>query len=76
MANYTPITDFAAKDSLLTGDPEKIARGSEITDELNAIADAIATKANTASPTISNPTFTGTTTMATLTGSTIDCGSY
>lgn len=71
MSNYTPITDFAAKDSLLSGDPDKIARGSEITDELNAIADAIATKANLASP-----TFTGTTTIATLNGATIDGGSY
>jgi hypothetical protein len=66
MANYTPITDFAAKDSLLPGDTEKIARGSDITDELNAIATAIATKANTASP-----TFTGTTD-----GLSVDCGSY
>lgn len=66
MSNYTPITDFAAKDSLLSGDPEKIARGSDITDELNAIATAIASKANTASP-----TFTGT-----VDGLSVDCGSY
>lgn len=66
MSNYTPITDFAAKDSLLPGDPNKIARGSDITDELNAIAQAIASKANTASP-----TFTGTTD-----GLSVDCGSY
>ena len=45
MSNYTPITDFAAKDDLSSGDPAKIVKGSEVTDELNAIADAIATKA-------------------------------
>jgi hypothetical protein len=72
MANYTPITDFAAKDSLPPGDTEKIARGSDITDELNAIATAIATKANLAGPT----TFTGTTTIATLDGATVDGGTY
>jgi hypothetical protein len=66
MANYTPITDFAAKDSLPPGDTEKIARGSDITDELNAIATAIATKANAASP-----TFTGA-----ADGLSVDCGSY
>lgn len=66
MANYTPITDFAAKDLLASGDPAKIAKGADITDELNAIATAIATKANTASP-----TFTGS-----MDGASIDCGSY
>lgn len=45
MSNYTPITDFAAKDTLSSGDPAKIVKGSEVTDELNAIADAIFTKA-------------------------------
>jgi hypothetical protein len=45
MSNYTPITDFAAKDTLSSGDPAKIVKGSEVTDELNAIADAIVTKA-------------------------------
>jgi hypothetical protein len=71
MANYTPITDFASKDLLPSGNTAKIARGSEITDELNAIASAITTKAN-----IAAPTFTGTVTIPTLDGATIDCGSY
>jgi hypothetical protein len=71
MANYTPITDFASKDLLPSGDPAKIARGSEVTDELNAIATAITTKAN-----IAGPTFTGTVTIPTLDGAAIDGGTF
>ena len=46
MANYTPINNFTAKDSLPSGDPNKKARGTDIQAELNAIAAAIVTKAN------------------------------
>lgn len=55
MANYTKATNFASKDSLLTGNPSKLIRGSEIDAEYNAISTAIATKADT-----NSPTFTGT----------------
>lgn len=55
MAGYSKITDFAAKDSLSTGNPAKIVKGTEIDDELVAISGAIASKADLASP-----TFTGT----------------
>lgn len=55
MSNYTKGTDFASKDALSTGNPAKIVKGTEIDDELTAISGAIATKADTASP-----TFTGT----------------
>ena len=34
---YSKITDFASKDYLLTGNPSKIIRGTEINDELTAI---------------------------------------
>ena len=34
---YAKITDFASKDYLLTGNPDKIIRGTEINDELEAI---------------------------------------
>jgi hypothetical protein len=44
MANYTKVTNFAAKDALTTGDPAKIVRGTEINTELDNIATAIATK--------------------------------
>lgn len=60
MANYTKATDFQAKDSLLTGNPAKIIKGSEINDEFNAIQTAVATKADLASP-----AFTGTPTATT-----------
>lgn len=55
MSNYSKITDFAAKDSLSTGNPSKIVKGVEIDDELTAISGAISSKADT-----SSPTFTGT----------------
>lgn len=52
MANYTKATNFASKDTLTTGDPAKIVKGTEIDDEFNAIATAINSKANTNSPTL------------------------
>jgi hypothetical protein len=55
MSNYTKATNFATKDTLPTGNSGKIVKGTEIDDELNAIASAISSKADTASP-----TFTGT----------------
>ena len=67
MANYTKTTDFAAKDTLPGGDSNKVVRGSEFETEFDAISVAIATKADTASP-----TFTGTATFATLNATTID----
>ena len=77
MANYTKTVNFAAKDTLASGNPAKIVKGSEIDTEFNNIATAVATKANTASP-----TFTGTVTAGTLTVTgtatigTIDGGTY
>jgi hypothetical protein len=59
MSNYVKTTNFTAKDSLTTGDPAKVVRGSEIDTEFTNIATAVATKADTASP-----TFTGTVTAA------------
>jgi len=66
MSNYTKTTDFAAKDSLPTGDAGKIIRGAEFGTEFDNIATAIATKADTAGPTL-----TGTTTFDTLSDGTI-----
>ena len=77
MSDYTKTTNFATKDSLSSGDPNKIVKGTEIDSEFNNIATASATKANTASP-----TFTGTVTATTLnvtgtiTADTISGGSY
>ena len=44
MSDYTKTVDFAAKDSLNTGDPAKVVRGSEIDAEYLAIQTAVATK--------------------------------
>lgn len=61
MTDYTKTTDFAAKDSLPSGDSGKVIRGSEFETEFDNIATAVATKSDTASP-----TFTGTVTIPTL----------
>ena len=50
MSNYTKIVDYAAKDALITGNPVKLVKGTELGAEYDAISVAIATKANTASP--------------------------
>lgn len=55
MSNYTKATNFATKDTLASGNPSKIVKGTEIDTEFNAISSAIASKADLASP-----TFTGT----------------
>ena len=55
MANYVKATNFATKDTLPTGDSNKIVKGTEIDNEFNALAGAISSKAD-----IASPTFTGT----------------
>jgi hypothetical protein len=62
MSNYTKTTDFESKDNLPAGDVNKVVRGTEIDDEFDAIAVAVATKSD-----IASPTFTGTVTTANLT---------
>ena len=47
MANYTVTTNFGYKDSLLSGNPGKLIKGTEFTTEFNNIATAVATKADT-----------------------------
>ena len=77
MSNYTPTTDFASKDALPSGDPAKIIRGTDFSAEFNNIATAVASKANTDSP-----TFTGVVTISdlnfvgTFDSGTIDGGTY
>ena len=77
MSNYTKTTDFATKDTLSSGDPNKVIKGTEFETEFDNIVTAIASKADTASP-----TFTGTVTIPALTFSgtlstgTIDGGTY
>jgi hypothetical protein len=44
MSNYTKTTNFGAKDTLPSGDSQKIIRGTEFDTEFNNVATAIATK--------------------------------
>ena len=73
MSNYVKSTNFTAKDSLPSGDANKVIRGSEFDTEFNAIQTAVTTKAD-----LAGPTFTGTATFAdvnvsgTVTAGTID----
>jgi len=55
MANYIKATNFTAKDALPSGNAGKIIKGTEVDVEYTAIATAIASKADT-----NSPTFTGT----------------
>ena len=77
MSNYTKLTNFAAKDALVSGNPAKVIKGSEVGAEFDAISVAVATKSDSASP-----TFTGTATFdnieatGTVTLSTVDGGTY
>ena len=66
MSNYTKTTNFAAKDSLPSGNAAKIVKGAEIDTEFNNIATASATKANA-----NNAALTGTTVFETLSDGTI-----
>lgn len=55
MSNYVKATNFATKDTLPTGDSNKIVKGTELDNEFNSIAGAVSSKAD-----IASPTFTGT----------------
>jgi hypothetical protein len=65
LSDYTKLTSFDTKDALSVGDPLKRVKGTELDDEFDAIAVAVATKANSASP-----SFTGTPTAPTATAGT------
>ena len=52
MSSYVKATNFATKDTLPTGDSNKIVKGTEIDNEFNAIAGAISSKADLASPSL------------------------
>jgi hypothetical protein len=54
MTDYTKATNFTSKDSLSTGNPLKIVKGTEIDTEFNNIQTAVATKAD-----LNGATFTG-----------------
>ena len=76
MSNYSKATNFAVKDSLNTGNPSKIIKGTEVNTEFDNIASAVNSK-----PDANNGALTGTTTAVNLTVSgtftaTVDGGTY
>lgn len=52
MSNYTKASNFAIKDSLPSGDSAKLIKGTEIDVEFDAISAAVASKADSNSPTL------------------------
>ncbi len=70
MSNYTKATNFASKDALLTGNPSKIVKGTEIDNEFNAISTAVSTKFDTTA--LAAPGPIGATTPAAISGTTIN----
>ena len=77
MSNYTKTTNFLVKDSLGSGNSAKIVKGAEIDTEFDNLATAVATKADSASPTLTG-TVTATTVnvSGTLTAGAIEGGTY
>lgn len=76
MSNYTKTTNFAVKDGLVSGNPAKIIKGTEINTEFDNIASAVASKADS-----NNASLTGSATAVNLTVSgtfnaTVDGGTY
>lgn len=76
MSNYVKSTNFATKDSLASGNPAKLIKGTELNTEFDNIASAVTSKADAA-----NSTLTGSATAVNLTISgtftaTVDGGTY
>jgi hypothetical protein len=55
LSEYVKSTNFASKDSLSSGNPLKIVKGTEIDTEFNNIATAVGTKADLNAPTLISP---------------------
>jgi hypothetical protein len=70
LTDYTKATNFASKDSLSTGNPLKIVKGTEIDTEFNNIQTAIATKTDNATAAITGGSITGITDLAVTDGGT------
>lgn len=76
MSNYVKATDFAAKDALLSGNPAKLVKGTELDAEFAAIQAAVNSKTDA-----SNSALTGNATAVNLTVSgtfnaTVNGGTY
>ena len=76
MSNYVKSTNFATKDSLASGNPSKLVKGTELNTEFDNIASAVSSK-----PDANNAALTGTATATNLTVSgtftaTVNGGTY
>lgn len=71
MSNYTKATDFATKDTLASGNPAKIIKGTEINTEFVNVQTAVNSKMD-ATIAAFNTTISG----GTINQGTIDGGSY
>lgn len=69
MSNYTRTTNFTAKDTLSSGNPSKVIKGSEFQAEFDNISTMSGTKAD-----LISPTFTGTCTIPTAAVTTFTLG--
>ena len=79
MADYTKSTDFASKDGLVSGNPLKVVKGTELDEEFNDLETAITTKADIHAEThTGDHTFTGDTVQVqgTLIAGIIDGGTF
>jgi hypothetical protein len=76
MSDYTKTTNFAAKDSLVSGNAAKVVKGTEVNTEFDNIATAVATKANLAGPTLTGTTTAANLTVSTTLTATLDGGTY
>jgi len=65
VSDYIKSTNFAVKDTLATGNPAKIVKGTEIDTEFNAIASAVASKLDANSPTLTGTPLAPTASTAT-----------
>lgn len=78
MSDYTKATDFASKDGLVSGNPLKVVKGTELDAEFEAIETAILTKADIHNEThTGDHSFTGNVTVTgTLSAGLIDGGTF
>jgi hypothetical protein len=76
MSDYSYTADFLGKDSLPTGDPDKIIQGADFDAEFEKIVTAIASKLNKTGGTLTGAltgttaTFTGAVAAASISGGT------
>lgn len=76
MGNYVKSTDFAAKDALVSGNPAKLVKGTELGTEFDAIQAAVNSKADASGATLTgNATAVNLTVSGTFTA-TVDGGAY